>query len=380
MNSLFSYRLIIALGLMVVLILNTLFDFWTGSKLLAWVLATTYLTWVCTIRIINIKAHDNGHQIVIDLLIWTLFFSLNEGVSNPLIWCLLLPPLVASIKQGQNFAWLTTICANFSYLLLWFLQDQIHPQGHHQLMQSHVIGMWLGFIVVSLMLTWVVTTLMSQLRVKNQAIIELQHKQTEDFNLVKMATLATSLAHELGSPLHSIKLLVNELSYELKNTNHASDCQILDEQVSRCKRALDDLTKITAASVSTASSKIALKVYITDVLTSFTTTHPKITFHNLIPEGMCIMCDDLLPLVFLNVINNSIAAESKNIFITAELKKHVIDILIKDDGAGSNHSKENGLGIGLKLAQRIMEAMSGQLIFNCNSEGAETQIQIPQAP
>ncbi|WP_154222500.1 sensor histidine kinase [Marinicella rhabdoformis] len=377
MNSLFSYRITIALGLITVLILNAIFDFWGETSAESWWLVSLYLGMVCLTQLFSVKTHDKWYPVTIDLFVWGLFFSFNQGVSNPLIWCLFLPPLFAAIKFNKWFAWLATTTANLIYLLLWYLQA---PPAHHHMMQSHVIGMWLGFIAISLMLTWIITTLMEQLKSKNKALIDLQQKQAEDFNMVKMATLATSLAHELGSPLHSIKLLVNELSYDLKDSEHAKDCRILDEQVTRCKKALGELTKITTQSDTNTHQQVNLKNYLNDILNTFEATHPSIKIQNLLSKDMQILSDDLLPLVFLNVINNSIAAGSTNIFLTAQSKNNEINILIKDDGAGLNHSEKNGLGIGLKLAARIMEAMKGQLIFQCTPDGAETQILIQQAP
>ncbi len=378
MNSLFSYRLTTVFGLLAVLTLNALFDFWAGPKLWAWILAVTYLLWIGITRLLSNRAHDRGHHVFIDLLFWSLFFGISEGVSNPLIWCLLLPPLVAAIKQSTHFAWITTFSANLAYLLLWYFQDHINPHAHHHMLQSHVFGMWLGFIAVSLMLTWVITTLMSQLRTKNEAILSLQQQQAEDFNMVKMATLATSLAHELGSPLHSIKLLVQELAYELKDTHHTKECEILDEQVNRCKVVLDELTKMTSRSEASTFQEVNLKNYLEDILSSFKTTQPSIKINNLLPTHIKVLADDLLPLVFLNVINNSIAAQSQNITITAETQQTMIEILVKDDGEGSNHSSKSGMGIGLKLAARIIESMHGKLTFQCNTRGAQTHIKIPQ--
>ena len=346
MNSLFSYRLIVAIGLMAILLLNTQFDFWTSSTHWGWLLALVYLTWICLNRLLTEKGHEKGLPIWIDLIVWSVFFALNQGVSNPLIWCLLLPPLVAAIKQSQLFSWMTTLGANVAYLLWWYLQDQINPHGHHQMMQSHVVGMWLGFIAISLMLTWVVTTLMAQLRQKNEAILTLQQQQTEDFNMVKMATLATSLAHELGSPLHSIKLLVNELSYELKGSVHEKDCEILDNQVRRCKKVLDELTKMTSQKEASAYQEVNLKPYIDDMLTPFRTLHSQIEFHNQLSADTRLMADELLPLVFLNVINNSITAGSKNIYFTDHNNSSSINICIKDDGAGLEHSSPKGFGTG----------------------------------
>ena len=69
--------------------------------------------------------------------------------------------------------------------------------------------------------------------------------------------------------------------------------------------------------------------------------------------------------VVKELVENSLDAQAKKIIVTIE-KGGLQIIRIQDDGHGSNHPKKPGLGIGLKLAQRIFQAQGGHLNLTLN--------------
>lgn len=371
MHILLSYRLIVALGLLLIQCLNRFFAIWPQAEAWTLVLGVVYLLWVMLGLKRPAQWHEQVTQVWIDLLVWALFLALHEGVSNPLVWCLLIPCMMAAIKQARWFAWLITTAANIVYVLLWFMQS-VGPNHHGHDMQSHVLGMWLGFVVISVMLIWVITHLMKQIQLKNAAILAFQSQQSENRNLVRMATLATSMAHELGSPLNSIQLLSEAIQADVQNPELDQDFKLLNSQIKRCKQVLSDMTHTTQANDPLQIKTLHLK----PTLLQLAQQHPSIQFHIKADEQVAFQADELLPMALNNIINNAIAAEAKNIIINHQLKDHDHMIVIKDDGLG-DAAQARGLGIGLKLAKRIVETLGGELQFNRNQGGAEVSLTLP---
>ena len=245
MNHLFKFRVSLISSQLLLLLIN--------SQWLIWPDVSNYLMLFCfgyLLFVIAIQWHDSQHQqksfmVVVDLMLWAVFFAFLDGVSNPLIWCLLIPTVLAALSQSTAFTWLMTFCSNMVYLWLWYMgNNSAEHQHHNTMMANHVLGMWLGFIVVSLLLTWVTTTLMNRIKVKNESLLKFEQQRQADENIIKMATLATSLAHELGTPLASITLLVNELKHAENSADTGKDLALLESQVNRCKKVLAELTAV----------------------------------------------------------------------------------------------------------------------------------------
>jgi two-component system sensor histidine kinase RegB len=377
MNHLFLFRLSLILGQSILLIVNEIWVIWPVTSRYLWLVCVIYLLLIVSLQWVKPKLHQSRSMILIDLLLWGAFFAFLDGVSNPLIWCLLIPTVLASLSQSPVFTWLMTWMSNLVYLALWNLNaNDLSHDGHGAMMENHIIGMWLGFIAISLLLTWVTTTLMNRIKSKNLALIAIEQQRQADENIIKMATLATSLAHELGTPLTSIKLLVNELQHSVQDSEARKDLAILDAQVSRCKNVLQELTTVTDRSHPDDSKIMPVVSFVNELLL---TNSDELYFEidDQLGSQANIAVDELFRLACLNVLNNSKKAGAQKMIIT--LLNEADDVIIKccDEGAGKPLHNQQGLGIGLKLSARIVGAMGGELTFNTKPEGAETMIRIP---
>src|SRR5690606_20612185 len=107
-----------------------------------------------------------------------------------------------------------------SALLFWFVEvPALAPiQAHHHSeageLNMHIIGMWLNFFASTLLIIWFVTRMAEAVRVRDEALVRQQAAATEqrlqDEQLLAVATLAASAAHDLGTPLNTVKLIVDD--------------------------------------------------------------------------------------------------------------------------------------------------------------------------
>jgi signal transduction histidine kinase len=112
---------------------------------------------------------------------------------------------------------------------------------------------------------------------------------------------------------------------------------------------------------------------------------------------------DALPLIecepnqlkqlFINIIKNSIEAESTKIKIHVRLKDEELHVHIKDDGNGIEDeriqrlgepfysSKEKGTGLGLTVSYKIIQSHRGKIQFESTlNEGTSVTIVLPTRP
>ena len=234
-----QFRVYMALVQLIILLMHVVN--WLDPALQAkwlWVVWAVYFgsLWL------DAKWNDGPPALLLDLLLWLLIFMALGGGSHPLIWTMLVPVVIAALRFTRGLAWMICALDSAIYVILW-LTSQNHNHNHGALFEQHVVGMWFGFIVVSLALTWLVTHLMRTITKNNATMRGLELKQQEDMQMVKMGALATGLSHDLGTPLNSIKLLVGELRYG--DANWQSDLHSIDAQVDRCKESLQAIAQLT---------------------------------------------------------------------------------------------------------------------------------------
>ncbi len=376
LNQLLIFRTLTALGQLALL--------WAGEWF-GLAVEISLVWWVPVIYLVLLYANhfskpNNGQSkwlLVVDLLEWILFFYLLNGISNPLIWCLMLPIMLSGISQSIAFTWLMTLFSNLSYVLLWAVMPMANTDMHqgHEVFNAHVFGMWVGFVLISNLLSFITTQLMKTIFDKNRQLLAIEQQRAEDQHIMTMATMATSLAHELGTPLNSIKLLADELSLlHQDKAELVSDLTVIDEQVGRCQATIKEMVDLSNDPDYLNSRQIDLKTLLTHVSNRFKQNHHDIQISIDLEVNEQVMTDSLLELALLNIMNNSAAAKASKIKIKANSQTNQISITIGDNGLGNQFDKASGLGIGLKLSQRILTSAGGSLNLTTHNQGADTVV------
>ena len=79
---------------------------------------------------------------------------------------------------------------------------------HDGQFSQHVLGMWFGFMVSAMLVTWFITNLSRVLKQREKDIADARQRELRDQQMVTLGTLAAGTAHELGTPLASLAIIV----------------------------------------------------------------------------------------------------------------------------------------------------------------------------
>jgi two-component system sensor histidine kinase RegB len=378
MNQLFLFRLIITMAQLALLVVNHWLKFWPDVGPLVWLLCGAYLVIQGLMQWQVAHWHRSRILLLVDLLAWAVFFVFLGGVSNPLIWCLLLPVVLSALSQSSGFTWLLTGLSNAVYGWLWWMAAHQPVTGHHSaMMAEHLTGMWLGFIAISGLLSWVTTTLMNRIHAKNRALLAMEKQRQADESLIRMATLATSLAHELGTPLASIRLLTEEIKQHDATRPVRQDLELLDSQVSRCKSVLERLTELADKRTGVTTREVVVTEFLEQLADRVCGDRMSWHIDHQAAQTLTIEVDDLLELAITNVLNNSVAAGGKTLHMTVRGTATDLCIVFTDDGGGEAYENPEGLGMGLKLTARILGNLGGSMTFEASGQGACTTMTLP---
>src|SRR5699024_675610 len=106
----------------------------------------------------------------------------------------------------------------------------------------HTLGMWLNFALSAGLVTFFVYKMALALRVKDQTLSRTREAALRSEQVLAVATQAAGTAHELGTPLSTIAVLLAEMREEADDGSPlARDIELLRQQVDTCKSRLQHL-------------------------------------------------------------------------------------------------------------------------------------------
>ncbi len=183
-------------------------------------------------------------HLLTDSMILCAFLYLSGGATNPLVSLLLIHLTVAAALLPTAH---TTIIAIFSLsaytaLLFFYTPVQVFSTHHSSGgINPHIAGMWFTFALSAALITYIVSRMAKTVRDKEQRLQLYRENTLRDEQLLAVATLAAATAHDLGTPLSTMRTLLAELEISSSEDEdlHA-DIQLLTSQVDRCKQILQN--------------------------------------------------------------------------------------------------------------------------------------------
>ena len=208
--------------------------------------------------------------------------------------------------------------------------------------------------------------------------------------ITDIGSLSAAAAHELGTPLNTIFLVLNDLLKEKKlieDKNIVKDIMLLKSQAERCKEILQSFTKNPLK----LKDKFLEKVKITDLIKinfdKFNTNKKLNIKKILVNDEPEIIFKDEIMYALGNIIQNAIFYSKEMVTVEINYSKKNLNILVRDDGSGFPKdiidklgepyiSKNNqGMGLGIFIAKNLIENMGGNLRFyNSYEENAIVEI------
>lgn len=336
-------------------------------------------------------------QLLIDALIYALLLYQTGGSTNPFIFCLLLPIIISASTLSWRYTWMLSLLVIGLYsLLLHFFIPILQPDGRHHhslvhLFQLHIDGMWLNFILTVLLITWFVVHMQRTLRAQEQHLQSEREQRIQDQQLISLATMAAGTAHELGTPLATMSVVLNDMKLD-----HPDDAQLqedialLQQQVSACSQRLHHMSN----SVRDDQEKCtAVTDLIDQVIDQWQLMRPDVTFTLEEPTSEPapqVAGGTSLRQALLNLLNNAADACPKEIDINLTWDHRQIWLRIHDHGPGLKleqtadlgkpfmTTKGKGLGIGLFLTVTTLALRDGDVrLYNHPSGGTLTEVRLP---
>ena len=375
------------------------------------------LSWLRLRTHVSVSNPELFVQLFVDVTALSILLYFAGGSTNPSVSLYLLPLVIAAATLPQGYTWamalFTTAC--YTILMKYYQplpgihamneESGLHASmpGHAgMLMQGemqqddafniHVIGMWLGFVISAVVVAYFVVKMANAVRERDERLARAREDTLRNERIVSLGMQAASAAHEMGTPLSTLAVVIGELQYETDALPEwRESLKLLDAQVRSCKRILDKL--LANAQDSSPQTAQSLEQFIIDTLDEWQLLRPMVHHHfhsRGIQPSPQIRIDPSLRAALLNLLNNAADVSPDQIDININWSEQLFSLQIEDHGPGLSTeavanagsafftTKKEGRGLGLFLANATIEQIGGKVrLFNRESGGATTEVILP---
>ena len=352
----------------------------------------TAAIWVRSRRAVPIGNAEFFIHLLADIAFFSILLFFSGGASNPFVSYMLIPISIAAITLSRGYsialAAIALIC--YSLLLKYYVAIVAIAPGHHQAAANslHILGMWANFAISAGIIIYFISRMAATLKQQQQEIAMARDAQLRDEQLLAVGTLAAGTAHELGTPLNTMKLIVDEM---LLDTDNHPDVLLLNQQIEQCKITLKQLLTTAEESQSHQLEEQPVQLYLDNVLARWQLMRPLLQtqIQFLDSPAISAVFHPTIAQSILNLLNNA-ADASEKVDIDISWTADRVTINIRDFGAGLDAEKmatlgqpfvtdkAEGLGLGLFLSQATLTRFGGSVILQNAAEGGTvTQITLP---
>ena len=184
-------------------------------------------------------------HLMVDIVFFSILLYLSGGASNPFISYYLIPISIGAIALPIYHTATIAITAMVAYSLLLSYHIPLHALtphhgAHMDANNLHILGMWANFAVSAAIITYFISQMATALKKQQEQITQQREVQLQDEQLLAIGTMAAGTAHELGTPLNTIKLMIDEMLSQ-PDADHSSDLNLVNQQIEQCRITLKQL-------------------------------------------------------------------------------------------------------------------------------------------
>lgn len=270
------------------------------------------------------------------------------------------------------------------------------PHGEH--FEGHQLGMWVAFGIVGVLITVFVHRTALALAHQRDEVAQLRQSALEDRHLTALGALAAGAAHELGTPLGTIKLLVDELPHMPREESETALATIR-EQLARCKlivsRMASPQLRVSALGQAHAWTLAKLVTELEGVDAGVPLT---VTIDDAVASRTCRQPFEALSQLLRELINNAadacrrtgVADRGVAVAFAVHGARLVIDIVDRGVGMDSDalaaafspfhttRPENQGMGLGLYLARAHLRQLGGTITIESQlGHGTSVRVELP---
>ena len=331
-------------------------------------------------------------MLLFDMMQLAFLLFVTGGLTNPFALLVLVPVTISASTlhlRATVFLGATAILAT-SLTAVFNLPLRLADGTALSVPPLFAFGFWLSIVVGILFLGLYARRVATEIRAMAEALLATQMALAREQKLTDLGGVVAAAAHELGTPLATIKLVSSELMDELSDKPALlEDVKLIRDQADRCRDILRGMGR--AGKDDLQLRQAPLEAVLREAAEPHATRGKALVFQLQPGPGGSDRQPTILrqPEVIhglRNLVQNAVDFAASTVWVEAEWTDRAISIRIVDNGEGyppnvigrigdpfvrSRRSEQDrgqrpeyeGMGLGLFIAKTLLERSGAELTF-----------------
>nr|WP_315464158.1 ATP-binding protein [uncultured Rhodoferax sp.] len=331
-------------------------------------------------------------SLLVDVAALTAQLYLSGGISNPFVYLYLLQIAVGAMLLRGGYIGSIVVAASVCVALLaqHSIPLPLAPNLHEGLRSPYVMGLLVCFLLNAILLVIFITRINHNLRRRDARLAAVRQRATEEEHIVRMGLLASGAAHELGTPLATLAVILGDWKHMpklMRDSSLKGDIAEMEAQVQRCKSIVSGILLSAGETRGEHSSQTTVRAFLDNLVKEWRGTRSVDTFlyDNQVDENTAMVADTTLEQMVFNVLDNARDASPHWVSLEAHRDGDALHIVVTDRGPGftpevlshigvpyqSTKGRPGG-GLGLFLSMNVARTLGGSLSAENRENGGAT--------
>ncbi|KWT98513.1 MULTISPECIES: ATP-binding protein [unclassified Variovorax] len=330
----------------------------------------------------------------------TVQLYLSGGVTNPFIFLFLLQVCLGAVLLGPGYSrtliGVTVAC--FIGLILFHQPLEIPPENGRGLASPYIQGLLVCFALDAALLAIFIARINRNLRARDARLADLRQRAAEEDHIVRMGLLATGAAHELGTPLATLAVILGDwqrMQPFAAEPELRQEIEEMQAQVARCKTIVSGILLSAGEARGEAPAHTTVNAFLDELVAEWRATRSldALAYSNVFGDDVAIVSDSALKQTLYNVLDNALEASPRWVGLEAAREGEWLRLTVNDAGPGfapemlaqlgkpyqSSKGRPGG-GLGLFLVVNVARALGGSVSAENRLEGgAAVTLRLPLA-
>lgn len=350
----------------------------------------------------RIGASEVGWQLGFDLAQVAALLSMTGGLTNPFALLLLVPVTIAATTlPGRQLVALGGATLIMVSMAAFFARPLTFSTGRiATLNEPLLVGTWCSIVIGALFFAFYARTVTAEIAATSDALFAARMALEREQKLQHLGGVVAAAAHEMGTPLATIKLVSSELADEITRAlpdraDLAEDLALLRQSAERCGTILKSMGSAGRDDLLIRSAPLS------EMLDEAAAPHRNrgIRIRLSVPgNAPAVHRDAALIHGLRNLIQNAVDFAAEEVLIEASCDQREIRLRIADDGPGfpiallpkigdpflttrpraEDGRSYEGLGLGLFIAKALLERSGATMLFGNSQRGAQVTVIWPR--
>ncbi len=339
-------------------------------------------------------------SLLVDVSSLTAQLFLSGGSTNPFVFLYLLQVILGAVLLRAWAEWTIVVvtCLCIAALTVYHRPLALPPQEYGHLSIPYTQGMLLCFALNAALLVTFITRINRNLRARDARLHDLRERAAEEEHIVRMGLLASGAAHELGTPLSTVSVILSDWRRMPAFAGNAELRQEIDEmqaQVTRCKSIVSGILLSAGEARGETAAETTVRTFVDELVAEWRDTRPatQLNYENRFGADVTIVSDSALKQMICNVLDNALEASPKWVGFEVEHEGDLLKLVVSDAGPGfapqmlaqfgkpyQSTKGRPGAGLGLFLVVNVARTLGGRVQARNRPEGgAVVTVTLPLA-